>query len=172
FDNTTTIVVNVTGNKEIKQKRSARKVKVSMILTILALLIVFAGAAFSFKAYADTVAYLISDNGKVAVYRGVPGEMFGIKLSQLDHTTDVSVSDLQPGVANRLESGIRVDNIDAANALIEEYQAEISSKSTTPGATAENTNNSTDASASSTTGTSDSNKQTSDASANGSADKA
>lgn len=134
FDNTTTIVVNVTGNKEIKQKRSARKVKASMIFTILALIIVFAGAAFGFKAYADTVAYLASDNGKVVVYRGIPGEMFGFQLSALDHTTDVSVSDLQPGVANRLDEGIRVDNLDAANALVEEYRTEVKSKNSTPGA--------------------------------------
>lgn len=125
YDNTTVIVADVTGHAEIKQKRSARKVKVSMIVTVLLLVLVFAGAFFGFRAYANTVAYLANDNGKVAVYRGIPGSLFGIQFNELDRTTDVSVSDLQPGVANRLENGIRVDNIEAANALIDEYKTEI-----------------------------------------------
>ena len=55
-------------------------------------------------------------------------DLFGIQFNELDHTTDVSISDLQPGVANRLSDGIRVDNVEAANALIEEYEAEIEAK--------------------------------------------
>ncbi len=132
YDNTTTIVVDVTGHSEIRQKRSARKVKASMIVTVLVLLLVFAGAFFGFRSYASTVAYLANENGKVVVYRGIPGTLFGIQFNELDHTTDVSVSDLQPGVANRLDDGIRVDNVDAANALIDEYKAEIEAKSATP----------------------------------------
>lgn len=129
YDNTTTIVVDVTGHSEIKQKRSARKVKASMVVTILVLLLVFAGAFFGFRSYANTVAYLANEDGKVVVYRGIPGTLFGIQFNELDHTTDVSVSDLQPGVANRLDEGIRVDNVEAANALVDEYKAEIEAKS-------------------------------------------
>lgn len=132
YDNTTTIVVDVTGHSEVKQKRSARKAKVSMIVTILVLVLVFAGAFFGFRSYANTVAYLANDNGKVAIYRGIPGTLFGIQFSELDHTTDVSVSDLQPGVANRLEDGIRVDSVDAANALVNEYKDEIEAKNEPP----------------------------------------
>ena len=128
YDNTTTIVVDVTGQGEVKQKRSARKVKLSMVITLLALVLVCAGAFFGFRSYANTVAYLTDENGKVAVYRGIPGTLFGIQFNELDHTTDVSISDLQPGVANRLSDGIRVDNVEAANALIEEYEAEIEAK--------------------------------------------
>ena len=103
-----------------------------MIVTVLVLLLVFAGAFFGFRSYASTVAYLANENGKVVVYRGIPGTLFGMQFNELDHTTDVSVSDLQPGVANRLDDGIRVDNVDAANALIDEYKAEIEAKSATP----------------------------------------
>lgn len=128
YDNTTTIVVDVTGHAEVKRKKSARKVKMSMVVTLLLLVLVVAGAFFGFRSYANTVAYLSNDNGKVAVYRGIPGSLFGIQFNELDHTTDVSVSDLQPGVANRLNDSIRVDNLDAANALVDEYKAEIKEK--------------------------------------------
>ncbi|WP_139651628.1 Stp1/IreP family PP2C-type Ser/Thr phosphatase [Raoultibacter phocaeensis] len=145
YDNTTTIVVDVTGHAEMRQKKSARKVKISMVVTLLLLVLVVAGAFFGFRSYANTVAYLANDNGKVAVYRGIPGSLFGIQFNELDHTTDVSVSDLQPGVANRLNDSIRVDNLDAANALVEEYEAEIKEKAATPaGSDAEGSSSATD----------------------------
>ena len=42
---------------------------------------------------------------------------------------DVSVDDLQPGVANRLNEGIRVDDMEAADALVKEYEDEIAARS-------------------------------------------
>ena len=46
-------------------------------------------------------AYLGNDNGKVAVYSGVPADVFGVPLHSQVETTDVNVSDLQPGTAAR-----------------------------------------------------------------------
>ena len=41
----------------------------------------------------------------------------------------MSVDDLQPGVANRLNEGIRVDDMEAADALVKEYEDEIAARS-------------------------------------------
>lgn len=53
-------------------------------------------------------AYLIEQDGKVAVYRGLNEELFGIPLSNLEYTSGVEVDKLNPGVANRIKEGMAV----------------------------------------------------------------
>lgn len=125
LDNVTVIVADVAGQREKRQRRYRRKSRLFMAFIAFLFVLIVASAGFALNAYVNTAAYLIAENGTVSVYRGVPGEVFGQSLSWLDHTTDVKVEDLQPGVANRLSAGIRVDSLEAANALIEEYKAEI-----------------------------------------------
>ena len=105
-----------------------------MSFVILLLLAILGAAGFGVYAYIDASAYLIAENGTVSIYRGVPDELFGQPLSRLDHATDISVDDLQPGVASRLQTGIRVDGLEAANRLVDEYRAYIeqSAASETP----------------------------------------
>ena len=43
--------------------------------------------------------------------------------------TDVSVDSLQPGTATRLQEGIRVDNMDAAQDLVQQYREEAAQRS-------------------------------------------
>lgn len=131
-DNITVIVVDVTGFSEIREKKSRRKVKAWAVMVILALLLVVGGTVLGFRYYVDNSVYLANENGKVAIYKGIPGTLFGIQASELDQITDVDVDGLQPGVANRLNDGIRVDDMDAALTLIEEYRKE-AQKSETPG---------------------------------------
>lgn len=131
-DNVTVIVADVSGNAEIKQKRSARKVKAWMVFTILAILLVLGGTAYAFRTYTQTVAFLGNVDGKVAIYKGVPGNLLGMEFFELDEVTDVSVSDLQPGVASRLDEGIRVDSLEDAEDLVETYREEAAGKSEVP----------------------------------------
>ena len=123
-DNVTVIVADVTGFAEVRRKKLARKTKVSIALILVLFATIIAGAAWGTNAYLNTAAYLGNDNGKVAIYRGVPGAVLGLTFSQHERTTDVSVDDLQPGTANRLESGIRVDSMEAAEELVKEYESE------------------------------------------------
>ena len=65
----------------------------------------------------------------IAVYQGVPGDIFGFSFNHLDRVTDVALDDLQPGTANRLrEEGIKVDSLEAANSLVAEYEKEIADR--------------------------------------------
>ena len=123
-DNVTVIVADVTGRKKL-----ARKTKLSIALVLVLFAAIIAGAAWGTQTYLNTAAYLANDNGKVAVYRGVPGSVLGLSFSHLERTTDVTVADLQPGVANRLNEGIRVDDMEAADALVKEYEDEIAARS-------------------------------------------
>ena len=126
-DNVT--VADVTGYAEVRRKKLARKTKLSIALVLVLFAAIVAGAAWGTQTYLNTAAYLANDNGKVAVYRGVPGSVLGLSFSHLERTTDVTVADLQPGVANRLNEGIRVDDMEAADALVKEYEDEIAARS-------------------------------------------
>lgn len=128
-DNVTVIVADVTGYAEVRRKKLARKTKLSIALVLVLFAAIVAGATWGTQTYLNTAAYLANDNGKVAVYRGVPGSVLGLSFSHLERTTDVTVADLQPGVANRLNEGIRVDDMEAADALVKEYEDEIAARS-------------------------------------------
>lgn len=124
-DNVTVVVADVPGFSEVREKKRAHKSRVFYIGLAIALVAVIFAAAFGGYAFISNSAYLIEENGKVSVYRGTPDDFMGIKLSTLDHTTNVDVDKLQPGVANRIKEGMSVSSIDEANSLIAGYEEEI-----------------------------------------------
>lgn len=124
-DNVTVVVADVPGFSEVREKKRAHKSRVFYIGLAIALVAVIFAAGFGGYAFISNSAYLIEENGKVSVYRGTPDDFMGIKLSTLDHTTNVDVDKLQPGVANRIKEGLSVSSIDEANSLIAGYEEEI-----------------------------------------------
>lgn len=128
-DNVTVIVADVAGYAEKHRKKIARKTKVTIALVLALLAAIIAGAAYGLNYWVSTAAFLGENDGKVAIYRGVPGDLFGISFSTLEETTDIDLDDLQPGLANRLRDGsITADNLDAAKSLVAEYEQEVSTK--------------------------------------------
>lgn len=124
-DNVTVIVADVAGFTEAREKKKARKSRAFYAGLAIALVVVIGAAAFGGYSFVNNSAYLVEENGMVSVYRGVPDEFMGIKLSTLDHTTTVPVDKLQQGVANRIKEGMSVSSLDEANSLIEGYALEI-----------------------------------------------
>lgn len=124
-DNVTVVVADVPGFSEVREKKRAHKSRVFYIGLAIALVAVIFAAGFGGYAFISNSAYLIEENGKVSVYRGTPDDFMGIKLSTLDHTTNVDVDKLQPGVATRIKEGMSVSSIDEANSLIAGYEEEI-----------------------------------------------
>lgn len=124
-DNVTVVVADVPGFSEVREKKRAHKSRVFYIGLAIALVAVIFATGFGGYAFISNSAYLIEENGKVSVYRGTPDDFMGIKLSTLDHTTNVDVDKLQPGVANRIKEGMSVSSIDEANSLIAGYEEEI-----------------------------------------------
>lgn len=125
YDNATAIIIDVEGFKAVREKKEKRKSRAFVIFLIIALLAVFGIAGFAGYQYVNQSAYLIEENGKVAVYRGLNEEFMGLSLSSLDSVSDVDVDDLQAGVANRIKSGMAVGSIDEAYELISAYEEEI-----------------------------------------------
>lgn len=132
-DNVTVIVADVAGYAEVRRKKMARKTKLFIAFIIALFAIIVAGTAWGAATYLNTTAYLGDDNGKVAIYRGVPGSVLGMSFSHYERTTEVSVDELQPGTANRLKEGIRVDTMEAAETLVKEYETEASANTTNAG---------------------------------------
>ncbi len=128
-DNVTVIVVNVTGFAEVRRRKVARKTKITAAVIIALLVAIFCGAAYAFNYWTTQTAFLGVQDDKVAVYRGVPGELFGATFSQIVEVTDMSVDDLQPGVANRLKTeGVRADSVEEAKDLVDTYREEIAAR--------------------------------------------
>lgn len=128
-DNVTVIVANVTGYAEVQHKALARKTKVLIGAVLACMALAIAGAAFAVNYIMNNSAYLAETDGYVAIYRGIPGEAFGLSFSQLEEVTDVPVSDLQPGLAHRLEGdGIAAGTVEDARALVASYEIEIASR--------------------------------------------
>lgn len=132
FDNATAIVVDVEGFKAVREKKQARKSKALAIGVIVCLLAALACAVFAGYYYVNNSAYLIEQDGKVAVYRGLNEELFGIPLSNLEYTSGVEVDKLNPGVANRIKEGMAVGSLEEANNLITTYQQEIALQESNP----------------------------------------
>lgn len=124
-DNVTVVVADVPGFSEVREQKKAHKSRVFYICLAIALVAVIFAAGFGGYTFISNSAYLIEENGKVSVYRGMPDDFMGIKLSTLDHTTNVDVDKLQPGVANRIKEGMSVSSINEANNLITGYEEEI-----------------------------------------------
>lgn len=124
-DNVTVIVVDIDGFSAIREEKKAHKNRMLYIGLIIALVAVIVAAALGGYSYINNSAYLIEENGTISVYRGVPDEFMGMKLSNLERTTTIEVDKLQPGVANRIKEGLSVSSLDEANSLIHEYETEI-----------------------------------------------
>lgn len=133
FDNATAVVVDVEGFKAVREKKQRRKSKALAIGVVFCLLAVLACAIFAGYMYVNNSAYLIEQDGKVAVYRGLNEELFGMPLSSLEYTSGVEVDQLNPGVANRIKEGMQVGSLEEANNLITTYQQEIALQNETPG---------------------------------------
>ncbi len=152
LDNATVIVVNIQGFSQNKKQKHIRKSRALFTFLAIALVALLALAAFGGYQYVNNSAYLIEENGTVSVYRGIPDELFGMPLSSLEKTTDVEVSKLQPGVANRIKEGMKVDSLEEADRLIQTYQEEIAKSEHNTQTT--NSTNSTNTSSSSTSNSS------------------
>lgn len=125
FDNATAVVVDVEGFKAVREKKQARKSKRFAISIIVCLIAAFALAIFAGYQYINNSAYLVEEDGKVVVYRGLDDEFMGIPLSNREYVTDISVDQLNPGVANRIKEGMAVGGLEDAQNLIASYEQDI-----------------------------------------------
>ncbi|HEY3506744.1 MAG TPA: PP2C family serine/threonine-protein phosphatase [Actinocatenispora sp.] len=101
---------------EPEEPDARRRHPVRNALIVLIALAVVGGAGFGVWQYTRTQYYVgASDDGYVAVFRGVPGDVAGLHLSTVDVKSGTKVTDLTRLVRNRVEQGI--DSPSRAQAL-------------------------------------------------------
>lgn len=125
-DNVTVIVVDAEGAGQVKESKIAHKTKLMAGLVVGLLALIIGLAVFAMSFVTNNSAYLTAEDGRVAIYRGIPGEIMGISFSELEEVTDVKIEDLQPGLANRLTNGtVSAGNVEDAQALVHSYEMDI-----------------------------------------------
>lgn len=116
-------------------KKRPRKLHVGILAFVILLVLLIGGAVGGTYWYASESAFLrTSDDGMVAVYRGLPGEVLpGLRLEWHEYTSTVKASDLLASTSERLQSGIRVDSLKDAASLLASYEKQISDQETRQG---------------------------------------
>ncbi len=80
---------------------------------ILAIALVIGAGAWGVYAYARTRYFVAADDGYVAVYNGLPGDVLGFTFGSLETRSDVAVSDLPRFYQRAVESTIPVSGLEA-----------------------------------------------------------
>ena len=124
-DNVTVIVVDIAGDgtRRLKQEKRRGRAWVAILLSLLALVI--AGSVFGVYSLMHNSAYLAEEKGVIVIYQGIPEEFPGIETHWLYRTTDVDIEALPPTAQSHIREGMRVDNIEAAEKLVADYERQI-----------------------------------------------
>lgn len=128
LDNVTVVIADIAGDTVEQHKKRVRKSRFSIIATIVAALVIIGTAAYALQSYVTNSAYLVEENGKVAVYQGLDDQFLGMSLSSLHHVTDIQVSDLEAGVQMRLKEGIQMDSLAEADQVVSQYEESIAKR--------------------------------------------
>jgi len=137
YDNITVIVVDISDTPAgqlapARGSREAGRRGAAPLLWIVAALVLVLAAGGGAWSYARSRAYLVSEGGYVAVYRGVPGSFAGIGLKWRAEITEVPVDRLDPQVQARLADGIPFGRLPDALDRVEELRTAATPATGTP----------------------------------------
>ena len=114
--------------KQAKDRKTAhnhkRNVHIIAFIAVIALLLAGAGAGYAAYRWSQTRYYVGDADGKVAIFQGVPTNIFGLKLSHEVERTSVSTGDLPQTWRDELKEGITRNNLDEARAHVRYLQEE------------------------------------------------
>ncbi len=94
-------------------------VRTSVILVVLAALL--GGGLWLGWRYTQSQYYVgVTDEGTVAVFQGIPGEIAGFDLSTVDLLSDVKIDELTPVAQDKVKEGIPSENKEDARQKLQE----------------------------------------------------
>jgi protein phosphatase len=92
---------------------------------LLVLFALFGGGLWYGWAYTQSQYYVgVTEDGVVAVFRGVPGQIAGLRLSSVYQTSDTRIEDLNKVTQDTVRQGIQADNQDDARAKLAELTSD------------------------------------------------
>ena len=115
-------VAKAIRNEHVEQKKATRakhqRNRLAIVITILLAVAVLFGAGTGTYMWSQTRYYVGNSNGKVAIYQGVPTNLFGLALSHEVSSTSITVSNLPQTWRDRLNRGISVGSLDEAQSHV------------------------------------------------------
>lgn len=122
-DNISVVIVDI---DEGEAEKSAGGAVGRVLLNVLGWLVVAAlvvgGIAYGVYRYAQSRYFLVAENGDIATYRGVPGEIAGFSLRWPLERVPIDVAALPPADQQRLGEGVSADSPEELDRLVEEYR--------------------------------------------------
>lgn len=115
-------VAKAIRDEHVEQKKAARakhqRNRLAIVITILLAVAVLFGAGTGTYMWSQTRYYVGNSNGKVAIYQGVPTNLFGLALSHEVSSTSITVSNLPQTWRDQLNRGISVGSLDEAQSHV------------------------------------------------------
>ena len=136
-DNITVIVANIGSTLSAIKVTNNRKARIAIISAIAAVVILVGGIFGGSYLYARSSAYLIAEDGYVALYKGRLDAVLGMDLSWFQYKSSVDINDLPDMTSEKLIEGIQFDSKEDAESALEDYREqadEAISKRGIPGA--------------------------------------
>jgi PPM family protein phosphatase len=109
------------GGRADSEPDQQRRHPVRTTVLLLVLLVLLGGGLFTGWRYTQSQYYVgATDDGSVAVFRGVPGQIAGLDLSAVHETSDTQLNELTGIAQDRVKQGIPAKNeADAERKLAE-----------------------------------------------------
>ncbi|MDN6683192.1 MAG: protein phosphatase 2C domain-containing protein [Bifidobacterium crudilactis] len=113
---------------EQRQQHRSRKRRIQIIVAsfVAAILAVVSIGVFASYRWSQTQYYLGESDNRVAIYQGVPTNVFGLSLSHEVERTTIQVSSLPKSWREQLRDGISVANLQEARAHAQLIHSEAS----------------------------------------------
>ena len=115
-------VAKAIRDEQVEQKKATRtkkrRIKLAVIITCILAVLALAGAGWGAYTWSQTHYYVGDSNGTVAIYRGVPTNLFGLELSHEVQTTNIATADLPQTWRDQLSQGITVGSLDEAQSHV------------------------------------------------------
>ena len=122
-------VAKAIRNEHVEQKKATRakhqRNRLAIVITILLAVAVLFGAGTGTYMWSQTRYYVGNSNGKVAIYQGVPTNLFGLALSHEVSSTSITVSNLPQTWRDQLNRGISVGSLDEAQSHVSIIRSEM-----------------------------------------------
>jgi len=123
FDNVTVIVVDIARDAAVE--RHARQLARGAFSILLGMVGLMIAALVGFSLIVGKSWFVGSENGEVAIYKGIHGDFFGLNLYELTERTGVVVTDLPDATQKSLQEGIAAASEDDARATVDSYRSQI-----------------------------------------------